>query len=86
MDFRTSKPKKARGMVAFSPGSTNANRLDDLPFLYFIICSDNYTTYEIYDAKLNLVVDEVALLEWLTPHTPQSPWQSTNLWVDEERR
>ena len=63
LDFRTSKPRKARGMVAFSSGSTNADRLDAVPFLYFIVYSDNYTTYEIYDAKLNIVVNKTGLLQ-----------------------
>jgi hypothetical protein len=53
LDFRTSKPNKNRGMFAFSPSSTNVNRLDDIPFLYFIVFSKDYTSYEIYDAKLN---------------------------------
>jgi len=48
LDFRTSMPKKAR---------------DDTPFLYFIVYSDGYATYQIYDAQLNLVVDKVALLQ-----------------------
>jgi len=63
LDFRTSKPRRARGMVSFSPGLTNADQLDDVPFLYFIVYSEDYAAYEIYDAKLNLVVDKVALLE-----------------------
>lgn len=62
LDFRTSKPNKNRGMFAFSPSSTNVNRLDDIPFLYFIVFSKDYTSYEIYDAKLNLVVERVALV------------------------
>ena len=64
LDFRTSMPRKARGKFTFSSdSSTNAYQSDDVPFLYFIVYSDNYATYEIYDAKLNLVVDKVALLE-----------------------
>jgi len=47
LDFRTSMPKKVR---------------DNVLFLYFIVYSDNYATYDIYDAKLNLM-DRVALLE-----------------------
>jgi len=62
LDFRTSKPSKKRGMFAFSPSSTNVNQLDDIPFLYFIVFSKDYTSYEIYDAKLNLVVERVALV------------------------
>lgn len=62
LDFRTSKPNKNRGMFAFSPSSTNVNQLDDIPFLYFIVFSKDYTSYEIYDAKLNLVVERVTLV------------------------
>jgi hypothetical protein len=47
LDFRTSKPTKIR---------------DDAPFLYSVVFSKDYTGYEIYDAKLNLVVERVALL------------------------
>jgi len=47
LDFRTSKPDMIR---------------DDVPFLYFVIFSEDYASYEIYDAKLNLVVEEVLLL------------------------
>ena len=47
LDFRTSKPTKIR---------------DDAPFLYSIVFSKDYTSYEIYDAKLNLVVERVLLL------------------------
>jgi hypothetical protein len=56
LDFRTSKPRMARGMVTFSPSFTNANQLGNVPFLYFIVYPKDYTytTYEIYDAELNL--------------------------------
>jgi len=47
LDFRTSKPTKIR---------------DDALFLYSIVFSKDYTSYMIYDAKLNLVVERVALL------------------------
>jgi hypothetical protein len=40
LDFRTSMPRKAR---------------DNTPFLYFIVFSSDYTSYETYDAKLKLV-------------------------------
>jgi len=37
--------------------------LDNVPFLYFIVFSNDYTSYETYDAKLNLVGERMALLE-----------------------
>jgi hypothetical protein len=46
LDFRTSMPRKVR---------------DNNPFLYFIVFSDDYTCYETYDAKLNLVEEKRAL-------------------------
>ena len=33
----------------------NTNRLDNASFLYSIIISNDYTSYETYDARLNLV-------------------------------
>ena len=48
--------------VRLSSDSTNADQLDDVGFLYFIIFSEDYTSYEIYDAKLNLVVERIALI------------------------
>jgi len=47
LDFRKSKPKKAR---------------DNVPFLYFIVFSDDWTSYDTYDAKLRQVVETKALL------------------------
>jgi hypothetical protein len=44
LDFRTSKPRKARSMVISSRSLRlmNANRLDNVPFLYFIVFSNDY--------------------------------------------
>jgi hypothetical protein len=47
LDFRKSKPTKTR---------------DKAPFLYSIVFSNDYTSYEIYDAQLNLLVGRTALL------------------------
>jgi hypothetical protein len=33
----------------------NANRLDNVPFLYFIVFSDGYTSYQTYDASVKPV-------------------------------
>jgi hypothetical protein len=33
----------------------NANRLDNVPFLYFIVFSNDYTSYQIYDASVKPV-------------------------------
>jgi hypothetical protein len=46
LDFRTSMPRKAR---------------DNILVLYFIVFSKDYTCYETYDAKLNLVEKKRAL-------------------------
>jgi hypothetical protein len=64
LDFRTSKPRKARGMVISfcSSGLMNANRLDNVPFLYFIVFSNDYTSYQTYDASLKPVGEKFALL------------------------
>jgi hypothetical protein len=40
----------------------NANRLDNVPFLYFIVFSDGYTRYQTYDASVKPVGEEIALL------------------------
>jgi len=65
LDFRKSKPRKVRGIVIFSIplGRRRLIRLDNVPFLYFIVFSDDYTSYETYDAKLNLVGERMALLQ-----------------------
>jgi hypothetical protein len=39
-----------------------ANRLDNVPFLYFIVFSDDYTRYQTYDASVKPVGEEIALL------------------------
>src|SRR5436305_2456804 len=64
LDFRTSKPQKVRGMVIsfYSSGLMNANRLGNVPFLYFIIFSDDYTSYQTYDTSVKPVGEEIALL------------------------
>jgi len=46
LDFRTSTPRKVR---------------DNIPFLYSIVFSKDYTCYETYDAQLNLVEKKRAL-------------------------
>ena len=63
LDFRTSKPQKVRGMVTSfcSSGLMNANRLDNVPFLYFIVFSDDYTSYQTYDASMTSVGEDIAL-------------------------
>jgi hypothetical protein len=63
LDFRTSKPRKARGMViSLCPsGSMNANRLDHVPFLYSIVFSNDYTCYQTYDASMQPVGGEIVL-------------------------
>ena len=40
----------------------NANRLDHVPFLYFIVFSSGYTSYQIYDASAKPVGEKMALL------------------------
>ena len=40
-----------------------ANWPDDAPFLYFVVFSDEYTSYDIYDARLKVVEKEAALLK-----------------------
>ena len=63
LDFRTSKPRKARGMVISfcSSDLMNANRLD-VSFLYFIAFSNDYTSYQTYDASVKPVGEKIALL------------------------
>jgi hypothetical protein len=63
LDFRTSKPRKARGMViSLCPsGSMNANRLDHVPLLYSIVFSNDYTCYQTYDASMQPVRGEIVL-------------------------
>ena len=41
----------------------NANRPDNVPFLYFVVFAEDYTSFEIYDAKLSLVEAKTKLLE-----------------------
>jgi hypothetical protein len=64
LDFRTSKPRKARSMVISSRSLRlmNANRLDNVPFLYFIVFSNDYTSYRTYDASVEPVGEKIALL------------------------
>jgi hypothetical protein len=64
LDFRTSKPRKARGMVISfcSSGLMNANWLANILFLYFIVFSNDYTSYQIYDASVNPVGGKIALI------------------------
>ena len=62
LDFRTSKPEKIRGSFTFPPSMTNADQLDDAPFLYSVVFAKDYASYEIYDAKLNHVVEKTAFL------------------------
>jgi hypothetical protein len=47
LDFRTSRPQKIR---------------DNVPFLYFIVFSAGYTSYQTYDASMKSVGEEIALL------------------------
>jgi len=64
LDFRTSKPRKARSKLYLSVplGLANANRLDHVTFLYFIVFSKDYASYQIYDASAKPVGEKVALL------------------------
>jgi hypothetical protein len=39
-----------------------ANRLDHVPFLYFIVFANDYTSYQAYDASLKPVGEKTALL------------------------
>jgi hypothetical protein len=39
----------------------NANRLDHVSFLYFIVFSNDYTSYQTYDASAQPVGEKVAL-------------------------
>ena len=57
--------REGQTYFAFSPSLINANQLDNVPFLYSIVFSKDYTSYEIYDSKVNLVVEEVLLLNSL---------------------
>jgi hypothetical protein len=41
----------------------NANRSDNIPFLFFVVFQENYAGYEIYDAKLNVVQERIVLLK-----------------------
>ena len=41
----------------------NANRSDNMPFLFFVVFLGNYAGYEIYDAKLNVVQERIVLLK-----------------------
>ena len=58
--------REGQRYFAFSLDSINANQLDDAPFLYSIVFSKDYASYEIYDSKVNIVVGEVLLLN--SPH------------------
>ena len=40
----------------------HANQLDHVPFLYFIVLTNDDTTYQTYDASLNPVGEKIALL------------------------
>jgi len=40
----------------------DANQTDGVPSLYFIVFSNDFQTYEVYDAKLKPVKGPVALL------------------------
>jgi hypothetical protein len=64
LDFRTSKPRKARSRLylSVSLGLMHANRLDHIPFLYFIVFTNDYTSYQTYDASLRPVGEKIALL------------------------
>jgi hypothetical protein len=64
LDFRTSKPRKARSKLYLSVplGLVNANQLEHVTFLYFIVFSKNYASYQIYDASAKPVGEKVALL------------------------
>jgi hypothetical protein len=41
----------------------NANRSDNVPFLFFVVFLDNYAGYEIYNAELNVVQERIVLLK-----------------------
>jgi hypothetical protein len=42
-------------------GLMNANRLDHVSFLYFIVFSKDYASYQIYDASVHPVGEKIAL-------------------------
>jgi hypothetical protein len=45
-----------------SSGLMNANWLANILFLYFIVFSNDYTSYQIYDASVNPVGGKIALI------------------------
>jgi hypothetical protein len=40
----------------------NANRLDGVPFLYYIVFANDYSSYQAYDANVKPVGETVTLL------------------------
>ena len=62
--------REGQRYFAFSPILINATQLD-APFLYSVVFSENYTSYGIYDSKVNLVVDKVLLLNARGPEPIQ---------------
>ena len=40
----------------------DADQIDDVPWLYFTVFSNDFETYKVYNAKLELLVGPVALL------------------------
>ena len=57
------------GLCSFSWFLWNANRPDNVP-LFFIVYSDEFFTYDVYDAQLNQVGETTGLLKWTT----SVPW------------
>ena len=53
--------EEGRHNLIYPPG-LNANQTDDVPWLYFIVFSNDFQTYEVYDSKLDSVEGPVALL------------------------
>jgi hypothetical protein len=63
LDFRKSKPRKPRGTAMFCPlGLLNADHPGDVPLL-FIVFTDDFDKYTIYDAKLDRVGETRALVK-----------------------
>lgn len=66
LDFRTSMPKKARGRVLsifIFPLRTLLTSPKDIPYLYHIVFSENFTEYTVYKANLDKKLATVNLLE-----------------------
>ena len=66
LDFRTSMPKKARGRVLYTfiiPSRTLLTSPKDIPFLYHVVFSGNFTEYTVYKANLDKKLARVTLLE-----------------------